>query len=456
MGLFKSFVLLLIPVVLFAVGCDDEGSGGGIGPNLGNGDTDSVVTIFRPSPCQRIHDSIKVNVGISGGTAIDVIYITIDEVVYAVLEEAPYGTTIPSEILPSDGTHILKAIAVDSIGSTVSSEVKIYIDFVDPFYKNLLVVDADADPLELGGQPGAVFRINTDPGSGTICTLASSSSFVDPAGIAVDSLGHIFVSDLNADMDGTGPGVGTIFRILPDRFNDVEPLAVSGFFQAPMGLEIEPGGSMYVADYNASPTGIEVGSDGTPPGAIFAVDRNTGIVTTVLTDARLDGPVGVTVDIPTGDLWVVDNRANPYYGQHRGSVWKYDVSTGGLVDTPVAASVEFINPFEIRPDGAGNLVLTDSGDYKNGHLGKMFVIDPNVADPKTSAVLMKSGSPFRMPSGFIRRSQGDYLIADREADPFDDSYRGAILRYDPGTDVLDFLYTSDLFVTPIDVVESPD
>jgi hypothetical protein len=203
-----------------------------------------------------------------------------------------------------------------------------------------------------------------------------------------------------------------------------------------------------VADYDADPNSLSTDPNH-GPGAIFAVDLITGNTTTVMSDARLLSPVGVTVDYLSGDLWIVDADA-PVNSSNNGSIWRYYISKNNLVF--ITSFTQFVSPFKIKPDGTGDLILSDSGDYANDSPGKMFTINPNLV-PATVTEL-KSGDPLESPSGFIiipGTTGNSYLITDRDAGT---SERKGILQLDSDLN-LSFIYISDLFVTPMDIVASP-
>jgi len=439
----RNKVLLLICACFIAAGCGGDESTTGIEKPEGTSGGLSIA-IIRPSPCKRISGDLVINVQVKSSLSVKKVYITLNGLVKAVFDNSPYAVTIPASDLPPDGAYTLKAIAEDSAGNVASDETEINIDLVPPDRKSVLVVDADADPYGLGNAPGAIFRIN--PVSGTVCTLASSEKFVDPISIEVMAGEGIYVSDFSAYPDDEGgPGTGAIFKVWEDRKDYVEPLIVSDKFRAPVGIDLSPSGTVYVADFLADPGSLGLDP---PPGAIFSAKTN---VNTIVSDIKMVAPIGVTQK-SGGGFWIVDSDAEPDSGklrseQNSGCLWDYD----GATLTVAASSSSFITPFHVVENPGGTLTMTDSGAA--GVRGRMYTIDP--AQPADSAAtLLKSGAPFQKPSGFIRLDSGAYYIADRDADC--GAGNGAILEYDPSTDMLRCKYRSGLFVNPIDVAISPE
>jgi len=116
---------------------------------------------------------------------------------------------------------------------------------------DVVVADRDADPQGIGGNTGAILRV--DPASGAVSVLATSSMFVDPRGVAVDGAGAVLVADASADPNLLGGNPGAIFRIAPGQAPAV--LATSPQFVDPWGIAVDGSGNVVVSDSNANPAG---------------------------------------------------------------------------------------------------------------------------------------------------------------------------------------------------------
>lgn len=426
-------------------GCSSSGTGTGVPANpLGTQGPGNkpVVKILSPSPCARIQGNIIVEISATDDVGVTVVYVLLDNVVKAIMTGYPYYVQIPVGDLPADGTYMIQALAFDAAGNFGSDGTEIRLNNNPPFIKNLLVVDADADPLGLGGPYGAVFRVNTD--SGKVCALASSTLFSNPVGIAIDPNGEILVSDRTADLNGPLAGTGAIFRVDPDKYNQVEPFLTGVGFRTPAGID-EPAGTIYLVDSDANPDGLGVPA----PGAIFAINPVTGAVSTLVSDAKFVTPVSEFLMSST-EMWIVDSDSDSTYNLLKGAIFRYDPVGGSLV--LAAVSNLFINPFKLVSDGAGGFILTDPGDFLNYGPGKLFRIDTtSPPSPLYPVTLYRSGDPLASPSGIILNAAGSYLIADRDADI---NMRGAIIELNPVTSEMKLLYRSDMFVNPYDLVES--
>lgn len=444
-----SIVLTIIAGLFLFSACEGggESSGGVPSDGGGGGKIKHKVSFLRPSPCQRIFQAIDVNLIVENESNIQTVFLTLNNATVAIFDKPPFSTSIFD--LPPDGTYTLSAVAkyIDKV--TVSADIEIRIDLNPPYFGNLLILDADADPLEYGNANGALFRYNPDGGS--VCLLASSPKWVDPTSIVIRGDGAILVADKSSDMDGDGPGIGAIFIVYPDRFNQVELYKSSGSFRAPVDVSINPyANELFVVDYDADPLSI-----GGAPGAVFAINPIGLSLRTVFSFPQLVTPVSVNFE-SNGDMWVVDTDADPYtigLENNRGSIWKYSAALSDI--SLVAASEAFITPYDMVPNGAGKFILTDTGNPAANISGGLYLVDPSIADPKNSATLLSKDANIKSPAGIIYDPNLNlYLIADRRMDITSSSTRGGILSYNPVGGAVNFYLQSTYFVEPFDLAIS--
>lgn len=200
--------------------------------------------------------------------------------------------------------------------------------------------------------------------SGSADGSGANARFNSPAGLAIDGAGNIYVADMlnhtirkitangdvstlagSAGSSGTSDGAGSNAR-----------------FQEPIGVAVDSGGNIYVADSgNSAVRKITAGGVVTTlagnPGEAGSGDGNGS-------QARFDGPYGVAVD-SAGNVYVADTynhtirRITPggsvstYAGQARQS---------GSADG-VGGSARFSGPSAIAIDGAGNLYVTETANH---------------------------------------------------------------------------------------------
>ena len=161
---------------------------------------------------------------------------------------------------------------------------------------DLLVVDAFASAR------GGVIRV--DPGTGTqtmlsIGEIQASTTPLRAVGIALETDGHILVAE-----QGLGGAVaGRVVRI--HRASGARTVVSSGgAFVSPIGIAVEAGGTIVVADANAFGSPDDLVNDG----GVIRVDSVTGTQTKVSSGGGFVSPRGIAVEAGGGIL-VTDGEA---------------------------------------------------------------------------------------------------------------------------------------------------
>jgi sugar lactone lactonase YvrE len=205
--------------------------------------------------------------------------------------------------------------------------------------------------------------------------LATSAELKMPYGIAVDSVGNLFISDMDNQrvrkVDGATGIITTIAGTGNYGYSGNGSAATSAMIGNPQQLALDSAGNLYIAEQGES--------------VIVKVNLSTGIITTVAggestsrdslnadptivgdgglaTKAKLSAPQGVVVDAD-GNIFIADS------GNHR--VRKVTASTG-IITTVVGSKIGYSgdggasnrarlhNPEGLFFDAAGNLYIADS------------------------------------------------------------------------------------------------
>jgi gliding motility-associated-like protein len=195
--------------------------------------------------------------------------------------------------------------------------------------------------------------VNTLAGSllpGNTNGVGGAARFHNPAGLAVDAAGNVYVAD---DLNGL------IRKITPDGV--VTTLAGSGAhgstdgtgtaasFSNPTGIAVDAAGNVYVADYG--------------PGTLNNKIRKitpAGVVSTLAGD--FSAPSGVAVDA-VGNIYVADsgnNRIRKISPAGVLSTLAGDFYSGNTND--VGAAARFRSPYSVAVDAAGNVYVADLGN----------------------------------------------------------------------------------------------
>lgn len=169
------------------------------------------------------------------------------------------------------------------------------------------VADMDSHTIRRITPAGAVTTLAGRAGSkGHADGVGAAARFQSPAGLALDAAGTLYVADAgnHAIRKITPAGVVSTLAGTPGRTGNADGAGAAALFNAPHGIAVDAGGTLYVADtYNhtirkISPTGLvstwagQAGHKGSADG--------TGLA------AGFFHPLGVAVDAQ-GAVYVADN-----------------------------------------------------------------------------------------------------------------------------------------------------
>ncbi len=225
--------------------------------------------------------------------------------------------------------------------------------------------------------------------NGSVTTLFSSSAysygdggpavnarFESIAGLAVDVLGNVVISD---------SAFRRLRQVAPD--GTIESLQASDYLTGPRSLAFDPSGRLFVADGGSikiaaatgpaavfsagltAPAGLAFTATGTlyftDGGGVFATDSN-GIPTVFSAVPALHAPSGVAVDAG-GFLYVADSADHVVrkFGADGSSVNIAGTGVAGFGGDDGPAKQASLNaPSGIAFDGSGNLWIADTGNNR--------------------------------------------------------------------------------------------
>ena len=266
--------------------------------------------------------------------------------------------------------------------------------------------------------PGALAVVSTFAGtpgqSGNVDGTGSAARFTAPSGVAVDSLGNVFVADtLDQTIRKITPGaVVKTFAGLAGTNGRLDGTGTDARFNAPAGIAIDKSDNIFVAD-SANETIRQI-----TPGAFVTTPYGTvgeaGNVDGVGNAAQFNKPRGVTV-AASGNIYVADNHNNTI---RRITPDKFVNTFAGLSGAGSADGVKtaarFNFPNGIAIDATGNLYVAD---VVNDTIRK---IDP------TGSVITLAGQPgvagsadgqgasaqFNFPRGIAVDGHGNVYVGD--------------------------------------------
>jgi sugar lactone lactonase YvrE len=173
---------------------------------------------------------------------------------------------------------------------------------------NVFVADMSNDTVRKITPDGAVFTFAGQAGSiGNIDGFGTDAQFNNPYAVAVDGVGNVYVADSANDVlrKITPSRVASTLAGLPGNAGYTDGSGNNARLWNPQGLAVDSAGNIYVAD-----TGNNTVRKITPMGAVTTLagmPGETGTTDGVGKAARFNGPGAVTVD-GAGILYVADTN----------------------------------------------------------------------------------------------------------------------------------------------------
>ncbi|HZV36947.1 MAG TPA: hypothetical protein VFB72_20390, partial [Verrucomicrobiae bacterium] len=170
---------------------------------------------------------------------------------------------------------------------------------------NVYVADYGNHTIRKITAAGSVSTLAGSPGiSGSANGTGSSALFYEPQGVAVDSLGNVYVADTANDMirEITVAGVVTTLAGSAGNYGSSNAIGTNATFNSPQSVSVDSIGNVYVAD-----TGNNLVRKITPLGVVSTIagSGNPGSSDGSGTNAQFWGPVGIATS-SSSNLYVAD------------------------------------------------------------------------------------------------------------------------------------------------------
>ena len=241
---------------------------------------------------------------------------------------------------------------------------------------NLYIADSGNDTIRKLTPAGVVTTLAGSAGnSGSADGTNSAARFNDPLGIAVDSAGNLYVADANNNTIRKVTPVGTNWVVTtlagsPGNSGSTDGTGTNALFNFPFGLAVDSVGNVYVADYGnytirkVTPAGAVTTLAGSAGNYGYADGTGTNAVFTVVRAVAVDS---------AGNAYVADFDASTIRKvTPAGAVTTlagvrrppdpWEISNGGLVDG-TGGSAQFDGPQGVVVDSAGNLYVSDTYNH---------------------------------------------------------------------------------------------
>jgi sugar lactone lactonase YvrE len=286
---------------------------------------------------------------------------------------------------------------------------------------NLYVADSLNDTIRVVTPAGVVSTLAGAAGvKGAVDGDGAAARFNDPFAIYCDSTGRLFVADgyNNVIRSLTTGGKVTTLAGTASVAGSADGLGAAATFNLPSAITGDSAGNVYVAEFEndtirkATPAGL-VSTLAGKAGVIGAVDGNG-------TNAEFSFPGGIAADA-AGNLYVADSENNAIRKvSPSGDVTTFAGIAGaarGSTDGTGAAA-RFFGPIGITSDASGNLFVTDTFNSTIRRITAAGVVTTFSGTPEFegSADGVGAAASFSDPRGICSDPSGNLFVADTDND----------------------------------------
>jgi hypothetical protein len=283
----------------------------------------------------------------------------------------------------------------------------------------------DNDDIRAGrryqwGRAISVTAGNGTAGYGGDNGYAPSATLNLPQGMAVDSLGNLYIADTanhRIRKVNTSNNISTVAGTGTAGYDGDGGAATSALLNGPTSIAVNAAGDLFIAD--------------TQNHRIRRVDHATGVITTVAgtgtagydgdddlaTAAELNAPQGVAVD--TSDTVYIADSANHCVRKVTAGVITTVAGTGTAGyggDNGPATSAALNNPSGLALDAAGNLYICDTNNNRVRKRDAATGTITTMAGNGTAAFAGDNGlataAALKAPTGVVVDSAGNLFISD--------------------------------------------
>jgi streptogramin lyase len=233
---------------------------------------------------------------------------------------------------------------------------------------NVYVADYDNDTIRQITPAGVVSTLAGSPRVwGSADGRGGAALFGDPTGVAVDSVGNLYVADCGNDTirQITPAAVVSTLAGNPEAFGNADGTGTAALFDGPQGLGVDAVGHVYVADdvndtiRKVTPAGVVSTFAGSPGLA--------GIADGMGSAARFcgNGLQGVAVD-GVGNVYVADTRNHTIRKITPAGLVTTLAGSPGQPGTGIGANgaVRFNSPAGVTVDARGVVYVGDTGNER--------------------------------------------------------------------------------------------
>jgi sugar lactone lactonase YvrE len=282
---------------------------------------------------------------------------------------------------------------------------------------NVFIADTSNNRVRKVSGAGAITTVAGNGGWGLNGNggAATSALLASPRGVAVDLAGNLFIADTGNNQIRKVSPEGVISAVAGTGsagFSGDGGPAPAAQLNNPAAVAVDPAGNLFIADQNnnrirmVNTAGVITTLAGHTIG--FGGDGGSAV------SAQLSGPRGVAADV-TGNVFIADSGNNRVRMVDRGGIIRTVAgnTTGFSGDEGPALSAGLSFPVDVAADALGNIFIADRGNFRVRHISPDGVIH-------SAAGVSDDGGPanaaqLNYPNGIAVDAAGNLFIADTDS-----------------------------------------
>jgi hypothetical protein len=332
----------------------------------------------------------------------------------------------PRSIGTNDGTGSAAQFN-NPYGVAVDTNGNVYV--ADTYNSTIRKITPEGVVTTLAGNPARTNKYGAV--AGYVDGTGSNALFYYPEGVAVDTNGNVYVADTENYVirKVTPEGVVTTLAGYAGDYGSLNGTGTGARFGSPAGVAVDSTGHVYVADTGNS-TIRRVGPEGNTT-TLAGNAGDVGVADGTGSAAQFDEPFGVAVDsegnVYVGDTYsdtirmvtpagVVTTLAGMPEPPPPGYSFVPDYGLGGYVNG-TGDSAQFYEPSGVAVDSAGNVYVADTANNTIRMVTSVGLVTTLAGTPRSgSADGTGTEARFDYLQGIAVGANGDVYVADTDND----------------------------------------